>query len=811
MAELPREPEGARSKGPFFTTPHEAAKWWVEQGVHVVPVLPRLFDNGGKKAPKPYAEWKWDDPSKPPPSGRLRTAAEVVSFWAQRPEAQIAIVLGDGLGCVDVDLAKLAGDPPTGFPIPRRIGSGLCETTKSHGEHILFRYLTPLPPNKPTRVIGVGGYVDILCGGLLFTAPSSFENSDGRYEVATWGDVPSFSLVSEALEASAPWLVPAWKSRTTSARSDARGPRDAIPTLGEKKPRVEHALSAIQSDPEVSRIFQEGFPKPNGEADRSQTEYRLAGFLKRRGVSPDVAWEVIQACPHTKSPRDRRGVRYFLEQIWARLESPPPAESTPAPVPIDPGYALTEFGNADRFLAARGGEVHYDVARQKWMAWDGRRWACDESGVVRRWAENVLTAIIREADAAGARGGREAEDRAEALRKWWARSSTDAKIESCLAVAAHRPGLPVLPDDLDPDPLLLTALNGTLDLRTGELQAHQPGDMITRVAPVTFSPKAQCPVWEKFVLDAMMGDASRAAFLQRAVGYSLSGSTREQVFFLNYGTGQNGKSTFLNALRDVFGDYAWHADSGTFLRQETQRVRQDLAVLRGVRFCTTSEIEDGQRLDEDLIKGVTGGDPIQARYLFSRTEAQFHPQLKLWMAVNHKPQIRGQDEGIWRRVVLIPWDWHIPEVDKDFAARLAEEREGILAWAVRGFADYQAVGLSVPESIANAAREYRSESDFLNDFIEEAFESTTKGSANRDRGAVTAAEAYSAYRGWCQANGERPNSQRWFGLKLKERGFVQDRNKVTRYWCVSLSPAGSNYAVSGARPTREESFRRGYG
>lgn len=796
---------------PFFSTPLEAARWWVGQGVHVVPILPRLFDNGGKKAPKPYAEWKWDDSSKQCPAGRLQSLAEVESFWRQRPEAQIAIVLGDGLGCIDVDLAKLTGDPPAEFPVPRRIGSGLCETTKSRGEHILFRYLTPLPPNKPTRVTGAGGYVDILCGGLLFTAPSAFENSEGRYDVVSWGDIPGFSMVAEALDASAPWLVSAWKERATAARSGTGAARGPIPSMEERTPRVEHALSAIQSDPEISRVFQEGFPKPNGEPDRSQTEFRLAGFLKRRGVSPDVAWEVIQACPHTKSPRDRRGVRYFLEQVWTRLESPPPAESVSTLVPTDPGYALTEFGNADRFLSARGGQVHFDVARQKWLAWDGRRWACDESGVVRRWTEDVLASIIREADAAELRGGREAEERADALRRWWARSSTDAKIASCLAVAAHRPGVAVLPDDLDPDPLLLTVLNGTLDLRTGELQAHRPGDLITRVSPVAYSPKAQCPVWEKFVLDAMAGEPERTAFLQRAVGYSLSGSTREQVFFLNYGTGQNGKSTFLNALRDVFGDYAWHADSGTFLRQESQRVRQDLAVLRGVRLCTTSEIEDGQRLDEDLIKGITGGDPIQARYLFSRTEAQFHPQLKLWMAVNHKPQIHGQDDGIWRRVVLIPWEWHIPQVDKDFASKLADEREGILAWAVRGYADYQAVGLSVPESVVRAAREYRSESDFLNDFIEEAFDSATKGSVNRDRGAVTASDAYSAYRGWCQANGERCNSQRWFGLKLKERGFVQDRNKVTRYWCVSLSPAGNSLVASGSRPVREDSFRRGYG
>lgn len=785
--------------------------WWVRQGYHVVPVLPRLFDNGGKKAPRPYAEWKWDDRSKPAPKGVLCTAADVDVFWADAPDAQLAVVLGDGLGCIDVDLIKLRGDPPADRPIPKRIGDGFCETTKSNGEHILFHYTTPLPPNKPTRVTGLGGYVDVLCGGLLFTAPSSFENSEGRYEVATWGDIPSFNVVADALQASAPWLVDGWKGRAKTPERATR-PSGKVESLSERKPRVDHALSAIESDPEVARIFHDGFPKLSGETDRSQTEFRLAGFLKRRGVSADVAWEVIQACPHTKSPRDRRGVRYFLEQVWARLEAPPIAEVAEGQGASERDFDRTEFGNADRLLASRSGQVHFDVARQKWLAWDGRRWACDESGVVRRWTEEVLTGIMREAEAAERAGGRSAEVRAEHLRRWWARSSTDAKIASSLSVAAHRSGVPVLPDDLDPDPLLLTILNGSLDLRTGELQPHRPEDLVTRLAPVSYVPTAACPTWERFVMDAMMGDSERAAFLQRAVGYTLSGSTREQVFFLHYGTGRNGKSTFLNALRGTLGDYAWHADSGTFLRQETQRVRQDLAVLRGVRLCTTSEIEDGQRLDEDLIKSLTGGDPIQARYLFSRTEAQFHPELKLWMAVNHKPQIRGQDEGIWRRVVLVPWDWQIPEtqVDKDFTAKLDEEREGILAWAVRGYMAYAAIGLAIPESIARAAAEYRSESDYLNDFISEAFDQETKGRAEKERGAATAAEVYSAYKGWCEANGERANSQRWFGLKLKERGFLQLRNKTTRYWSVSLSPTGSSLASASTRPTREEGFRRGY-
>ncbi len=246
-------------------------------------------------------------PSRPCPAGRLRALAQIEDFWRDHTEAQTAIVLGIGLGCIDVDLVKLRGDPPAEFPLPRRIGSGLCETTKSHGEHILFHYLALLPPNMPTQVTGIGGYVDVLYGGLLFTAPSAFEISDRRYGVAYWGEIPSFTMVVEALGASAPRLVPPWKARAALGDAAPPSPGAPVPVLGERKPDVEHALSAIRSDPEISRVFLEGFPKPSGEPGRSQTEFRLAGLQKRRGVSPDVAGMVIQACPHTKSPRDRRG------------------------------------------------------------------------------------------------------------------------------------------------------------------------------------------------------------------------------------------------------------------------------------------------------------------------------------------------------------------------------------------------------------------------------------------------------------------------------------------------------------------------
>ncbi|MCI4317318.1 MAG: phage/plasmid primase, P4 family, partial [Thermoplasmata archaeon] len=388
-------------------------------------------------------------------------------------------------------------------------------------------------------------------------------------------------------------------------------------------------------------------------------------------------------------------------------------------------------------------------------------------------------------------------------RSWGKRSSTKARIESCLAIASHREGVPVLPDDLDKDPWLLNVRNGTLDLRTGELRTPEPNDLITRVCAVRYDPKASAPTWEGFVSDAMMERADVVSFLQRVAGFSLTGSNREQRFLIHWGGGNNGKSTFLSALRSVLGDYAWHAESGAFLRQETPRVRQDLAVLRGVRLVTTSEIEDGKRLDEDLVKRITGGDPIQARHLYSRVELQFVPVCKLMMAVNHKPAIHGQDAGIWRRVLLLPWEWSIPDdrLDKDFLPKLGAEAEGILAWAVAGCRDYLTLnGLAPPETITKASASYREESDSLAEFLSEALEEGASGME------TTSADVYGAYRGWCVAHHEKPLSARLLGRALTERGYVPHRTKTARYWKLSLSADGQRYLVSVQRPLREESF-----
>lgn len=261
------------------------------------------------------------------------------------------------------------------------------------------------------------------------------------------------------------------------------------------------------------------------------------------------------------------------------------------------------------------------------------------------------------------------------------------------------------------------------------------------------------------------------------MGYSLTGHTSEQVLLLLYGIGANGKSTFLETVRALLGDYATQADFTTFLKRESDGARNDLARLVGTRFVSAVEAEAGKPLAEALVKQLTGGDTITARFLF-REFFDFRPAFKLWLAANHKPTITGGDHGIWRRMRLVPFTVTIPEAERDakLTSKLAAELPGILAWAVRGWLAWRAAGLGLPPEVQAATASYRDEMDALGPFLDEA-------TAAVDGARITAKELYEAYEAWCAANGERPRSQKGFAMSLRERGFEAVKgSKGVRCW-----------------------------
>lgn len=274
---------------------------------------------------------------------------------------------------------------------------------------------------------------------------------------------------------------------------------------------------------------------------------------------------------------------------------------------------------------------------------------------------------------------------------------------------------------------LLNVLNGTIDLCTGSLRPHAREDYITRCVNVDYDPDAKCPTWERFIHQVFGGNAEIIAFVQRAVGYSLTGKIVEHVLIVLYGLGSNGKTTLIDALHYLLGpSYAKHAPTDLLLARRGEHHPTELATLHGARLVTAAETGEGRRLAESLVKQLTGGDPVTARRM--RDDFwQFRPEFKLWLATNHRPQIRGTDHAIWRRIRLIPFDvtFHTaetgktPQQDQTLPARLREEATGILAWAVRGCLAWQSQGLGAPDAVRDATEAYRAEMDVLAMFFEE--------------------------------------------------------------------------------------------
>ena len=396
---------------------------------------------------------------------------------------------------------------------------------------------------------------------------------------------------------------------------------------------------------------------------------------------------------------------------------------------------LTDFGNAAHFLRRFGHITRYVEERGRFFCYESRRgkW-CDRQSIADRRAAEIVRGL-KNAYAPTANTSK-----ATAQFKHYLACQKPERRKAILTLA--RCEIAIDYEAFDADPMLLNVANGAIDLRTGAFLAHSPALMCSKISRVKFDAEAKCPRWTQFLSeifagdaeigDAEIGDAELIEFVQRAIGYSLTGLTREQVFFLLYGIGKNGKSTFLNVLRALMGEYGTAAQMDTFSERGRQSNghNEDLARLRGARFVSAVETEESRRLAEGTIKQVTGGDPVAASYKGEHVFT-YTPAYKIWLAANHKPVIRGTDEGIWRRVLLIPFMEQFetdpekakqPEkrkADMGLEAALLAELPGILNWAIEGCLDWQAEGLPRPKVVSAAVENYRSDSDALGQYLEE--------------------------------------------------------------------------------------------
>jgi putative DNA primase/helicase len=434
-----------------------------------------------------------------------------------------------------------------------------------------------------------------------------------------------------------------------------------------------------------------------------------------------------------------------------RLQMHDVADEAEPVVSSDESVWGTEDALALAFTRRYHRDWRYVAAWGRWLVWDGQRWRTEDTLA----ATDLIRGVCRHA-------AMRAENPKVAAKL--ASSSTVSGVER-LARADRRHAATT--DEWDADAWLLNTPGGVVDLKTGRTRPHERADRMTKITTAT--PGGDCPTWRRFLDDVTGGDLALQSYLQRMIGYCLTGMTSAHALFFLYGTGANGKSVFVNTVATILGDYAATASMETFVETRHERHPTDLAGLRGARFVSAIETEQGRRWAESKIKAITGGDRIAARFMH-KDFFTYTPQLKPVIVGNHKPAIRNIDEAMKRRLHLIPFTVTIPPERRDagLTDKLLAERDGILAWAVEGCLAWQREGLNPPECVRTATEEYFDEEDALGDFLDEEAQ-------RHPQARVAVAEVFQRWQEWATRRGEYVGTNRWLAQQLVNRGFARTR------------------------------------
>lgn len=646
-------------------------------------------------------------------------AKKIRRWWAEHPEANLGIACDSSHGPIVVDI-----DGPDGEAFIESLGLPETRMAQSRAGRRHLYFGPPLDGTQIPRMVGLKPdgqnriALDILGdGGYVIAPPSLHPETKRRYK----------------------WLnrLPLAPFPKTLLRFVKAG----------QHPKLAPAL-----------------PDVIGEGERDTLMTSLAGSMRRRGASPEAILAALREENNSRCspPLDDRQLQKIAHSIGQKE-------------PARQFEHLTDLGNARRFID----QHHLDVraimsSRRPWYIWEGVRWAPDETGEIERRAKMTVRALYREASQLPD------EDARDDLLKHASKSEGAARIRAMLELAATEPEISTTADLLDNNTWLFNVENGTLDLRTGKLRPHVRADLITQLAPVEYRSSARAPRWKQFLQEIFMDDAELIEYVQRAVGYTMTGETSEQCLFFCYGQGSNGKSTFFEVLRAMFGSYAQQADFRSFMVRIGNGPRDDLARMRGARFVTASEASHDQGFDTATIKQLTGGDTILARHLYERL-FEFKPRHKLWLAANHKPMVREQTEAMWRRMRLLPFvaTFNGDRRDGQLEQKLRDELPGILNWAVEGCQRWGAEGLPIPRAVQKATRAYRDENDVLGEFID----ATCREDAEDW---TTTTELYRVFvEWWTDTRGPRsqPFAMIWFTRMLSERpGLRQVKRGGQRGW-----------------------------
>jgi putative DNA primase/helicase len=444
------------------------------------------------------------------------------------------------------------------------------------------------------------------------------------------------------------------------------------------------------------------------------------------------------------------------------------AEKIAAPI------ELTDTGNGERFARQHGHVVKHIHSWGKWLVWDNRRWAPDTTGEVWRLAKKTARGIYSEAsnftDA----------DAAKAVATWAHSSQSRHRLGAMLDLARSEQPIPLDHETLDADGWLLNCENGTVDLRTGQLREHNPADFLSMSTGIEYPEgETSAPRWTQFLNEIFEGNQNLITYVQRLCGVALVGHIREHILPIAIGCGSNGKSVFTETARSVLGDYSMVASQGLLMVKKYQAHATEVADLFRRRLVIVSETNDGERLNEGLIKVLTGGEAVRARRM-REDFWQFEPSHTILLVSNHRPIVSGTDTGIWRRLRIIPFNARIATERQDnrLTEKLREEWPAILKWMVGGCLEWQRIGLSDPDEVLDATGGYRADQDVLGGFIADCC--MTNGTFR-----VQSGRLYEAYKKWAEESGERIENRRKFSCALEERGFEKIKNN--QVWYVGLT------------------------
>jgi putative DNA primase/helicase len=714
--------------------------------------------------------------------------AIIKGWWAESPNANIGLVMGpNGLIAIDVDprsggtetLAKLEKELG---PLPRNS----CQRTQSGGFHILFKH-----PGVALKGKLPGG-IDIKDNGYILVAPSMVQRADGSIGHYAW----------EAFTVEGP-LPPKWLAYIAKA-TDPDPSQSAVRTSDGEEQWAQSVPPRSLTDEESQQLTKDLAALPKRGQGKNATFQAIAAIFHGCGRSTDEGmpflrvWNAQCGKPHPQSEllrqieriRDgdalegERGDSLKLSLLNLTIG----AQGRPT------SHSFDDVGNSRRLVEYLKGRFKYVADRNRWFCWNGKHWQSDVSNLIQEQAKS-MTDILREelkelerkleltAD----------DDEKKKLVNLIGAQKTQVKalrsqhgIRSMIALSQSDDRVRAKASDFDANHMLLTCATGTIDLTTGTLRAHSPSDMLTKASEVAFDVDAQCSRFDKFMTE-LFPDEDERHWLRRYVGYCLTGDIREHLAVFLYGTGANGKSTFIAVLQQLLGDYSHGVSSELFVigKNEDAARRQRMG-LRGLRLAICNELPNAGRLNETTFKQLTGDDKINGAELYC-ADTEFEPTHKMLIASNHKPNVKSQDHGTWRRIAIIPFGRRFTDQQKDSQLRnkLNAELPGILNWAVQGCLDWQRVGLKpLPPQFATATSEYQNAEDPLADFL--------TGYETEVDYTVPVADLYKAYKTWFTG----PIHSRWvlktFCKNMESRGYKTKRvgkANVTMFLGLRANPS----------------------